>query len=329
MVLRRWSTEEQNFLDALRSEVKEDLEKAHQVPDVVGDRRLLRFARGHAMDLNKVSEMYRKHLSWRKEKNVDKVRDDIVLHGINHPSKFPHAEAILKHVKQVIISATGVDKKGSPICVENYTFSPAAVLAEVTIEEYVEFMVYALEYKMLVAEQMAELQERAFLKDIEERKAKGEVIVEDELPPYGIIVHTVVIRDMIGVGLEHLGTQGQEIIRAIIGISSDNYPELMKKCFMINTPWLFNTLWYFIKGLLNQRTIDKVTVLGTTFMDEMKESIDIENLPDLVEGGLKGPDPAFEFDLSCFAPITENTKEAGAAPTVFSKIESTETDQAP
>lgn len=39
------------------------------------------------------------------------------------------------------------------------------------------------------------------------------------------------------------------------------YLEMMKKCYMINTPWLFNTLWYFVKGLLAARTIQKVCQL--------------------------------------------------------------------
>jgi hypothetical protein len=78
-----------------------------------------------------------------------------------------------------------------------------------------------------------------------------------------------------GVGFEHLSAKGQEIIRAVIALASDNYPgrlmtfkpsvclnqfsdlhfslELMRKAFMVNTPWIFNTVWFFIKGLLAAR----------------------------------------------------------------------------
>ena len=329
MPLKRWSAEEQQFLDDLRANLGPVLQTGYQVPDVVGDRRLLRFARGHAYDLAKVTEMYKAHLKWRQERGADKVRDDILYGGINHPSKFPHAKIILGHVKQVIITTTSTDIAGSPLCVENYAFSPSAVLAEVTIEDYIEFMIYALEYKVMVCEQMAELEERAFLKSIEGRSAAGETIVEDAIPPYGRVVHTLVIRDMGGVGMEHLSMQGQEIIRAIIGLSSDNYPELMKKCFMVNTPWLFNTLWYFIQGLLNQRTIDKVTVLGTSFLDELTKIIELENLPSLVEGGMKGDEEPFVFDTSCFVlPGQEVGRKSAEAPeTVFTKMnEASETD---
>lgn len=316
MPLRRWSDDEQKFLDELRGhkDVAAALVGAKNVQDIVGDRRLLRFSRGHGFVLETVAKMYVKHLEWRKERNVDAVRDDILYGGKDHPSKFPHAEPILKHVKQVIISPEGTDNMGSPLCVENYSFSPSEVLQDVTIEQYIEFMTYSLEYKVLITEQIAEHKERAFLKDIEARKAAGETIDEDELPPYGVIVHTVVIRDMVGVGMEHLGTNGQNILRAIIGLSSDNYPELMKKCYMINTPWVFNTLWYFIKGLLAQRTIDKVSVVGSSFLEELQATIPLENIPNLVPGGLRGEEAPYVFDESVFVRPEGDAK---APQTVF------------
>jgi len=41
------------------------------------------------------------------------------------------------------------------------------------------------------------------------------------------------------VGFRHLGSDGQEIIKTVVSLSSDNYPELLRKCIMINTPWVF------------------------------------------------------------------------------------------
>ena len=106
-----------------------------------------------------------------------------------------------------------------------------------------------------------------------------------------------------GVGFEHFGAQGQNIIRSVISIASENYPELMKKCYMINTPWVFNTIWYFIKvfiskvfnatfefvfnsgyyiifqGLIASRTINKVAILGSDFMGELEANIPSEFIP--------------------------------------------------
>jgi CRAL/TRIO domain len=172
------------------------------------------------------------------------------------------------------------------------------VLSQVSIPEYIRFVIHSLEYKTLVIEQLSEVRERAALalyrknqmdkqgqgqgldgvdvkggdKGTEKEIGKGagvgngsgeviatgtkrsieEVEEDDEevdasAVPYGVLLYTCVIRDLSGVGFEHVGAKGQEIIQAVIGVASANYPELMRKCFMINAPWVFNALWYFIK----------------------------------------------------------------------------------
>ena len=53
-----------------------------QYPDVSGDRRLLRFYRGHGGDIAKTCEMIKKFLDWRKENNIDAIRNSIVHGGM-------------------------------------------------------------------------------------------------------------------------------------------------------------------------------------------------------------------------------------------------------
>jgi hypothetical protein len=31
-----------------------------------------------------------------------------------------------------------------------------------------------------------------------------------------------------------------------------NYPEYLGKCHMINVPWVFTSMWFFIKALLDE-----------------------------------------------------------------------------
>ena len=126
----------------------------------------------------------------------------------------------------MVIAFDGCDNFGSPLCVEMYNFSPAAVMAKISIPDYIEFTKHSLEYKYLIVEQLSEHKERA--------DATGK----------GMLVYTCVVRDLAGVGLEHVGSNGQEIIQAVISLASPNYPELMRKCFMINVPWVFNALWF-------------------------------------------------------------------------------------
>jgi hypothetical protein len=55
------------------------LAAAAQFKELVGDRRLLRFLRGHKHDVDKAAEKYAKMLEWRAENGVDKIREDIRL----------------------------------------------------------------------------------------------------------------------------------------------------------------------------------------------------------------------------------------------------------
>jgi hypothetical protein len=54
-----------------------ELATAAPRPDVVGDRRLLRFLRGHSLNVENACAMFRKFLKFREEYKVDEVRDRI------------------------------------------------------------------------------------------------------------------------------------------------------------------------------------------------------------------------------------------------------------
>ena len=73
----------------------------------------------------------------------------------NHPSKFPKADIILPLVKSVCITPNNFDFHDCPICVESYEFRPAEVLATITVEEYIVFVMYCLEYRGMVVEQLS------------------------------------------------------------------------------------------------------------------------------------------------------------------------------
>jgi hypothetical protein len=48
---------------------------------------------------------------------------------------------------------------------------------------------------------------------------------------------------------------------------------------MINVPWIFSTVWYFVKGLLAERTIAKISIHGSWYMSDLLKEIDERNIP--------------------------------------------------
>lgn len=304
--LKRWSTEETAGLSEIRRVLAADL-AAHPYPDVSGDRKLLRFFRGHNGDLPKTIEMIKKFLDWRKANNVDSIRNDII-NGMDHPAKFPKGEFILRLVPQIVIDVNICDKAGRPLCLEQYTFNPKDVLKQISLRDYIQFVTYSLEYKNMILEQLSEAQERKKIFDLN----NGNPADFNFAQPFGVILNSYVIRDLTGIGLSHMTSDGKEILKAVIAVASDNYPELMGKSALINMPWVFNTMWYFTKGLLAARTIEKITVSGTDFSTVLAGDISIDQLPVILGGHYKGTPQPFPFEqaLLCWPELFYSSNPA-------------------
>jgi hypothetical protein len=301
----RWTPQEHAEIAIVRTRLADLLAASPNFPEVVGDRKIIRFLRGHDHNVDKVCDLYGKFLVWRKECNVDEIRRNIVEGGMDHPLKFPKGEIIQSVMPALIIAPDSQDSYGCPIVVDQYNFSPQTLLDSFTIEDYILYATYCLEYRQIILEQMSEEREEAYLCSLTPLEREEAEKMDSDKPCYGVITQSCVIRDLNGVGFEHLSARGQEIIRAVIAIASDNYPELMRKAFMINTPWIFNTVWFFIKGLLAAKTVAKISMMGATFMDEIEKEIRRENIPALVGGPYIGYQQyvAYPFNRSYLCPM--------------------------
>eukprot|EP01032_Pedospumella_encystans_P009881 gene9881-11596_t len=299
----RWTPQEQECIATLKSRLKEQLEASPQFPEIVGERKMIRFLRGHNFDTDKVSNLMANFFKWRIDNKVDQIRTNIVERGMDHPLKFPKGELILSLIPQLILVPNAQDKLGCPICVEQYNFTPSEVFKYITIDDYILFVLYSLEFKSLIVEALSEQREQKFLHSLTKAE-RTELDTNPNSKPYGVIVNICVVRDLNGVGFAHLSAQGQEIIKAVIAVASDNYPELMRKCFMINAPFLFNAAWYVIKGFLSPRTLAKVSLMGGNYMNELLEDIEKSQLPAMVGGDFTGftTYEPYPFDRSYFVP---------------------------
>ena len=157
---------------------------------VVGDRRLLRFLRGKQHGLEESIEMISNFLTWRKNNNVDSIRQDIVYGGKNSPFLFPEGQKIINLAPQIIISQNALDNEGRPLAFEAFDFIPNEVLKQVTIAEYLIFLTYSLEYRSIILEQMSHEREQRYLADHPK--------LSDRVDGYGVILMDFTIRDLKG-----------------------------------------------------------------------------------------------------------------------------------
>lgn len=159
----RWSAEEERLIKEVREKCAKELANVMPFPEVVGDRRIIRFIRakyGNPNGLNESIKLYREFLIWRKENNIDYIRNKIVYEGCNNPLAFPNGPVILDLQPTIVIAPDATDKKGQPIVLELYGRNPALLLEKVSISEYIQFLIYCLEFRAIILEQISDLYEK-------------------------------------------------------------------------------------------------------------------------------------------------------------------------
>lgn len=153
----RWTAAELDLLEEVRDRLKEKFLRSAPYPEVVGDRKLIRFIRGHNHVLPKICEMVGNFLDWRFENGVDDIRKDIVERRLT-PEQFPGADVVFKHISLTVIAPPAKDSDTFlttlPLCVE--PFMSPAVFGEIDVEDYIRFRIYCLEYVAMTLEQLSE-----------------------------------------------------------------------------------------------------------------------------------------------------------------------------
>ena len=138
---------------------------------------------------------------------------------------FPSGEIIIEVLPQIVIAPHAYDYKLQPITLETYAFDPTEVLAAITLEQYFEFLIYSLEYRTLMLEQIAVAREKQYVLENKDNLQDG----------YGILLKLCCIRDLRGIGFKHLGSKTKQIVKVALDIALPYYPEYLGKSYMVNT----------------------------------------------------------------------------------------------
>ena len=79
-------------------------------------------------------------------------------------------------------------------------------------------------------------------------------------------------------------------------IGPNYYPETMGKFYIINSPWMFSTVWSVIKGWLDPVTVAKINIPSGDGKKELLAQIPAENLPEDLGGSCKCSPSCFLSD---------------------------------
>jgi hypothetical protein len=285
----RWSSSEQIALQQMRTNLT-DLNAFDLVPpyqDIVGDRRLLRFIRGKNGDVDEATKQYHEFLKWYVAEGMLTVRNEILYQGCDSPLSFPKGKEFITLAPQVVLAPRHTDNLGRPIMFEAFGVDPASIFSVLTIDDYILFLKYCLEYRNLVLEQLSAEAEAKASNDAAERST-------------GVILNLCIIRDLNGIGWSHLSSDAKAMIKAGLDVAVPNYPDTLGVSHMVNAPYIFHGLWMFIRNLLDANIINKISISSANGLDALSKDLPTTSIPDCVGGQLcmDGQNGAFEFDYS-------------------------------
>ncbi|KAJ3127643.1 cytosolic factor, phosphatidylinositol/phosphatidylcholine transfer protein [Nowakowskiella sp. JEL0407] len=97
------------------------------------------------------------------------------------------------------------------------------------------------------------------------------------------IEQSCTIIDMKGVTLSNF-SRVFSFVQSVSTVAQNYYPEMLGRMYIINAPMLFTAVWQLVKPLLDEVTVNKISILGSAYTKSLLETIDEENLPKFLGG---------------------------------------------
>ena len=217
--------------------------------EVYDDLFLLRFLRARKFDLEKTMLMFKKFLQWRIDTKVDEISQSYEIENLIEIKKlYPHGYH-------------RTDKLGRPVYIELYDKTDVNGLFKVTTEE-----------KMV----------KYYIKQYERQ-------MKYIFPACSAVVQKPVeqsctILDANGIGIFSLVGPIKGFVKLASDIGQDYYPEMLGKMTIINVGFLFRAIWSMVKGFIDPKTQSKISLLKSSYKEELLKLIDEDKLPSFLGG---------------------------------------------
>lgn len=231
---------QQHALQTLKNQLHDE---GHFVEERMDDPMLLRFLRARKFDVPKAKAMLLAAEQWRRDMKVD----DIVQNF-----EFTEKEEVDLYYPQYYHK---IDKDGRPLYIERLGKLNVPALYGITTKERL-LQRLILEYEKFLIERLPACSAAV-----------------------GHPVETVcTILDLKGVSLSSF-YQVRDYVNEASKIGQDRYPECMGKFYIINAPWGFSAVWSLIKPWLDEVTVSKIEILGSSYQQKLLQDIRAEDLP--------------------------------------------------
>jgi len=96
----------------------------------------------------------------------------------------------------------------------------------------------------------------------------------------------VVIQDISKLSWKHYYTPAFPLVKSILELDNNHYPEMLHRVYAINCPSFFYFLWKVVKPWIDPRTLEKINILGSDYMKIISVEIDDNQFAKQFGGGL-------------------------------------------
>lgn len=225
------------------------------------DHTLLRFMRARKFQVPAAKKMWIDCENWRKEFGVNTILEDF---------DFPEYPMARKYYPRFYHKT---DKLGRPIYIERLGVLDVKKLFSVTTDQRM-LKNHVYEYEKLVHYRLKACSEK-----------------------YGrYIEQSCTILDLQGVAVSTFPTV-YSLVREVSGIAQNYYPEMLGKMYIINAPMLFTAVWNLVKPMLDEVTVKKISILGSSYKSALLETIDADCIPGYMGGTCQCPEGCAFVDL--------------------------------
>jgi len=225
---------------------REHVTKQGDVSPMFDDVFLLRFLKARKFDFKKTCDMWNDYSTWRKEERLDE------------PFDFPEGDNLKQYFPHLYFKT---DKQGRPIYIERIGQLKHKDIWSVTTKERF-FKYYARNSERMITEIMPACSEAAG-----KRVHQGFYII-----------------DLQGMTMKTASSGVLDLAKSLMGMCQKYYPELMGEMYVVNAPFLFHGIWNIVKLWLDDRTKQKIHILGSSYQKKLLEKVEAHNLPDFLGG---------------------------------------------
>ncbi|CEQ39069.1 SPOSA6832_00547, partial [Sporobolomyces salmonicolor] len=223
-------------------------------PEKHDDATLLRFLRARKFDLAKAKIMWIDTQKWRQSFHVDELYETFDY------SEKPAVDKLYPRFYHK------TDNDGRPIYIEQLGKLDLTELYKVTTPER-QIQSLVVEYEKFQRDRLPICSE-----------LKG-----------SLIETSCTIMDLKGVGMSAFW-KVKNYVQEASSISQNNYPESMGKFYIINAPWAFSTVWSLVKGWLDEATVAKIHILGSSYQSDLLKQVPEDSLPAFLGGKCQCPE---------------------------------------